>query len=179
MIDYISSRPFAYTQSGPDGIGGAGNYELDVTGSDAKAVFRMYFLDTGTKGALSKGQNDYMRTLAASHASDNATAIMFYHIPIPEYILGPSDKITYGHQGEKVTNGPQSGLLDTLVASTTHRSHRHFVLFNGVVVGDVKATFVGHDHYNDYCIGRRGVQLCYGGGVGYGTAGDARRKNLS
>ncbi|KDO23038.1 hypothetical protein SPRG_11885 [Saprolegnia parasitica CBS 223.65] len=153
MIDYITSRPFAYTQSGPDGIGGTGNYDLQVTGANANAVFRMYFLDTGTKGTVSKGQNDYMRTLAASHASENATAIMFHHIPIPEYILGPNEKITYGHQGEKVTNGPQSGLLDTIVA-----------------MRDVKATFVGHDHYNDYCVARRGVQLCYGGGVGYGAA---------
>ena len=104
MIDYISSRPFAYTQSGPDGIGGAGNYELDVTGSDAKAVFRMYFLDTGTKGALSKGQNDYMRTLAASHASDNATAIIV--LPHPNSRVHPWPQWTRSRTATKAKRSP-------------------------------------------------------------------------
>ncbi|OQS04024.1 calcineurin-like phosphoesterase [Thraustotheca clavata] len=153
MLNYIASRPYAYSQSGPTNVDGKGNYELQVQTSNGKTSFRMYFLDTGVKGSISKKQNDYIRQLAASHKNENALAVMFYHIPVPEYILGPSETITYGHQGEKVSNGPQSGLMDTIVQ-----------------MGDVKATFVGHDHYNDYCIERRGVQLCYGGGVGYGAA---------
>lgn len=38
---------------------------------------------------------------------------------------------------------------------------------------DVRATFCGHDHVNDYCGLYRGINLCYGGGSGYGTYGKA------
>jgi len=45
-------------------------------------------------------------------------------------------------------------------------------LFTSLVeAGDVKVTFVGHDHVNDYCGSLLGIQLCYGGGIGYHTYG--------
>jgi hypothetical protein len=47
--------------------------------------------------------------------------------------------------------------------------------------GDVKAVFVGHDHVNDFCGNVLGINLCYGGGVGYhayGLAGWARRARV-
>lgn len=37
--------------------------------------------------------------------------------------------------------------------------------------GDVKATFVGHDHVNDYCGSLMDINLCYGGGTGYHAYG--------
>ncbi len=37
--------------------------------------------------------------------------------------------------------------------------------------GDVKATFVGHDHVNDYCGNFFGIHLCFGGGTGYHAYG--------
>ena len=37
--------------------------------------------------------------------------------------------------------------------------------------GDVKATFVGHDHTNDYCGNLMGINLCYGGVTGYHAYG--------
>merc|ERR1719203_2246680 len=37
--------------------------------------------------------------------------------------------------------------------------------------GDVRAATVGHDHVNDWCGAWQGIDLCYGGGVGYTTYG--------
>ena len=42
---------------------------------------------------------------------------------------------------------------------------------------------VGHDHVNDYCVNWKGVDLCYGGGCGfgagaYGKTGWARRARV-
>jgi len=37
---------------------------------------------------------------------------------------------------------------------------------------DVLATFVGHNHGNDYCTDYKGVQLCFGRHSGYGGYGD-------
>ena len=49
-------------------------------------------------------------------------------------------------------------------------------------MGDVRATFVGHDHTNDYCGTYFDVALCYGGSLGYGKswglAGWARRSRV-
>ena len=50
-------------------------------------------------------------------------------------------------------------------------------------MGDVRATFVGHDHTNDACGDYYGISLCYGGGTGYGEkawglAGWARRSRV-
>jgi hypothetical protein len=39
-----------------------------------------------------------------------------------------------------------------------------------MTVGDVKATFVGHDHTHDFCGVHYDVALCYGGSLGYGNS---------
>ena len=48
---------------------------------------------------------------------------------------------------------------------------------------DVKMVNVGHDHVNDYCTNWKGIDLCYGGGCGfgagaYGKTGWARRARV-
>ena len=87
---------------------------------------------------------------------------MFFHIPIPEY-----EKVTT-FVGQK-----QEGIYDAEVNSG---------LFSALLeAGDVKATFVGHDHVNDFCGQHYGIFLCYGGGVGYrayGLAGWDRRSRV-
>ena len=51
-----------------------------------------------------------------------------------------------------------------------------------MATGDVKATFVGHDHTNDFCKKYQGVQLCYEGSPGYqayGREGWPRRSRVT
>lgn len=83
-------------------------------------------------------------------------ALAYFHIPIPEYnaaFLSPSS--TMGEKQETICSASANcGLFTSLVEA-----------------GDVKATFVGHDHVNDYCGDLLGIQLCYGGGIGYQTCG--------
>jgi len=46
----------------------------------------------------------------------------------------------------------------------------------------VKATFVGHDHTNNFCVPYQGIQLCYEGSPGfqaYGRAGYPRRARVT
>lgn len=114
MMSYIASLPFSYSESGPSTVPGVGNFELPVLGPLNQPDFRMYFLDTGVDGAIAPAQINFLRQAALGH---RVPAALFFHIPIPEYDLGPGDKIEYGHRGESVCNGPQSGLLDTLVES--------------------------------------------------------------
>lgn len=83
-------------------------------------------------------------------------ALAYFHIPIPEYnavLMNPSTMV--GEKQETICSASvNSGLFTSLVEA-----------------GDVKATFVGHDHVNDYCGNLLGIQLCYGGGIGYHTYG--------
>ncbi|OQR88571.1 hypothetical protein ACHHYP_06744 [Achlya hypogyna] len=154
MMQHISSLPYGLTQPGPDGIGGVGNYIVEAWDIATKQrLLRLYFLDTGVSGAVSAGQKEFLLNASLEHEDPAVPALAFFHIPTPDYIVAAGDHIEQGHQGEGVSHGPECGLLETLVK-----------------MGDVKATFVGHDHFNDYCIQRQGIHMCYGGGIGYGAA---------
>ncbi|OQS07441.1 hypothetical protein THRCLA_00543 [Thraustotheca clavata] len=154
MFEQISYLPYSFSQPGLPGIGGLGNYVLEVHNASSKAtVLRLYFLDTGRSGNIAAGQKEFLLNISSSRPERDVPALLFYHIPTPDYIIQPGDHIEHGHQGEEVSHGPECGLMQTLVD-----------------MGDVKATFVGHDHFNDYCVKRKEIQLCYGGGVGFGAA---------
>ncbi|RLN72348.1 hypothetical protein BBJ28_00009821 [Nothophytophthora sp. Chile5] len=186
MLELMTSnRQFAHVKYGPRGIDGVGNYEVEVVapvagawGSEGSTVFRMYFLDShanidaqrfplvadpSSYDWVKETQIDFYRELARSHAAEasetsNATnssipAVMFFHIPLAEYALASSsDRIGEKHEATASAE-VNCGLFSALVE-----------------LGDVKATFVGHDHVNEYCYLRQGVQLCYGGGIGLGRA---------
>ncbi|EQC27289.1 hypothetical protein SDRG_14910 [Saprolegnia diclina VS20] len=155
MFDYMAQQPYAVARRGPNDVGGVGNYVLNVTDTSNATVFRLYFIDTrNTDEVIAPAQVAYLR--AAAPTAPLAPAVFFHHIPLPEYQLGWMDKLFHkhvGHRGETISSGPQAGVFNALVK-----------------MGDVKAAFAGHDHLNNYCILRKGIQLCYGGGVGYGQA---------
>ncbi|KAG2521688.1 hypothetical protein JM18_006487 [Phytophthora kernoviae] len=186
----VEGQQYSHVKYGPRDIGGVGNYEVNVVapfdgpwGEQGSTVFRMYFLDSHadidaqtypliTNSAsydwIKEAQIDFYRELASSHATEqvngdnslarNGTdgsipAVMYFHIPLPEYALAsPSNQA--GDKNEATASAEVNcGLFSALVE-----------------MGDVKATFVGHDHINEYCYLRQGIQLCYGGGIGMGRA---------
>ncbi|GLD92495.1 hypothetical protein PINS_up001055 [Pythium insidiosum] len=175
LVDIAMRGPHSYTQRGPLDVAGVGNYELNVVaprdgewGARGSSVFRMYFLDSHaypdkqhfpfvscTYDWIKPSQIEYYRRLASRHLKQNNTvpAIMFFHIPLVEYAANAVSR-TSGEKYEGVASSDVStNLFSTLVE-----------------MGDVKATFAGHDHVNEYCYEREGIQLCYGGGVGFGEA---------
>jgi len=149
---------------------GVKNYELNVKapvdgpwGKQGSDVFRMYFLDSHGYPDRSKytkvssfydwvkqSQIEYYRKLSSSHPPGpngrRLPAIMFFHIPLIEYGL--------------FSDGAKNGELNEGVASSSVNTN----LFSTLVeMNEVKATFVGHDHVNEYCYKRQGINLCYGG----------------
>ncbi|TMW58196.1 hypothetical protein Poli38472_011784 [Pythium oligandrum] len=173
MVEMAMAKPHSYTQRGPEEVYGIGNYELNIKapvdgpwGSAGSDVFRMYFLDSNAypdHGALSDedtkydwirpSQVAYYRQMSASHTDNQVPAIMFFHIPLPEYAMAVSTH-TNGRYREYVQSSDvHSDLFATLVE-----------------LDEVKATFAGHDHANEYCYKRESIQLCYGGGAGLGMA---------
>ncbi|CAI5709143.1 unnamed protein product [Hyaloperonospora brassicae] len=183
----IQGKQYSHVKYGPRDIDGVGNYEVNVVapangpwGERGSTVFRMYFLDShalidtavypsindaGDYDWIKESQIEFYRELALSHIAEEAAnnnsvlpngsipAVMYYHIPVPEYgLASPLTRVGTSHESV-FSAAVNSGLFSALVE-----------------VGDVKATFVGHDHINDYCYLRQGVQLCYGGGIGLGKA---------
>lgn len=82
-------------------------------------------------------------------------ALAFFHIPLPEYRVAWETEGVIGVKQEEVADSPvNSGLFAAMKE-----------------MGDVMATFVGHDHINDYIAAVDGIYLAYGRGTGYGTYG--------
>ncbi|OWZ11246.1 Calcineurin-like phosphoesterase [Phytophthora megakarya] len=147
----IEGKQYSYVKYGPRGIGGVGNYEVNVVApTDGPWVNDIEDYDW-----VKESQIAFYRELAQSHIEQNESvpSVMYYHIPIPEYALA-STKNRFGDKNEGTASAAvNSGLFSALLE-----------------VGDVKANFVGHDHINEYCYFRQGIQLCYGGGIGLGRA---------
>ncbi|KAL2609266.1 hypothetical protein R1flu_027839 [Riccia fluitans] len=163
-----------------EGVYGWGNFYHSVLGpagadTENLSLLNLYFLDSGDNSKLPgikgydwirRSQQIWFSNLSQKlRAASSAPALAFFHIPLPEY-----DTVLYrdqisGRQLEDVYSAPvNSGFFSTLLES-----------------GDVKATFVGHDHINDYCGKLMGVHLCYGGGTGYhayGRVGVERRARI-
>ncbi|KAG0087484.1 purple acid phosphatase [Podila epicladia] len=131
-------------------------------------------------------------------ADDVPNALAFFHIPIPEYDLTEPDDVDddddsgeddlqkrkkskkqKGRDGDnKDRNERMIGDKGERVSSPSYNSGLFAAIFESK---DVRATTAGHDHLNDYCLDHRGIHLCYGGGIGYGTygnAGTARRSRV-
>lgn len=174
-------------------IDGFGNYDLTVRGAFGSqlansSVLHLFFLDSGdratvegkrTYGWIKESQLRWLHTvsqelqgknLVSKDLSRNAPphnvppALVFFHIPIPEVRQLDYQNIVGQFQEVVACSFINSGVLETLVSTDI-----------------VKAVFMGHDHNNDFCGNLRGIQFCYGGGVGYhgyGRQGWPRRARV-
>ncbi|KAF9973835.1 purple acid phosphatase [Modicella reniformis] len=141
--------------------------ENDTT-SKEKSLFTLYFLDSGAYSFsltypgwdwIKEDQVEWFRQTSKAitsqyHKNQVPNALAFFHIPIPEYALVEDGHIV-GEKNENVS-GPSynSGMFAAFLESK-----------------DVRATTVGHDHLNNFCLDHRGINLCFGGGLGYGSYG--------
>ncbi|KAF0715048.1 Aste57867_3593 [Aphanomyces stellatus] len=186
LMAYIETLPYALAQYGPKDIGGVGNYHLNIQSPTGDDVLRTYYLDTGKRAQMTKGQLNYMKSLADQYRSQDVPALMFIHIPIPEYnefVPGTGQ----GVKGEPVTSeGANHDLWNAMVESTyfaaVNLSEGGHLTNTTCVVGDVKATFCGHVHYNNYCFAKQDISLCFAGYSGYGWAygsSDTKKKPRS
>ena len=79
----------------------------------------------------------------------------FFHIPLPEYLNMWNSEPVFGLRNE----GVSCSSVNTGVYSAFKE------------VGNIAATFCGHDHNNDYWGDYHGIRLFYGRKSGYGGYG--------
>jgi 3',5'-cyclic AMP phosphodiesterase CpdA len=171
LMDIIMSLPYAVSQQGSRDITGVSNYYLPVLSADGQEKqWILYVLDSnayppekslGTYDWIHTDQVDWYRRTSRKLAGENGgrpyPALAFFHIPLPEYdqVLAAADANLAGYRYEKVCCPDiNSGFFAAMLEC-----------------GDVKGTFVGHDHVNDYEATLHGIRLIYGRGSGFNAYG--------
>lgn len=83
-------------------------------------------------------------------------AMMFFHIPIPEFCMVINNRNCNDYEGNQRENIGCGELNSGLFAACLRR-------------GDVKGIFCGHDHVNDFTGDYCGIMLGYDGGMDYNS----------
>jgi hypothetical protein len=162
LAELIEKMPFSLMIGKTGNVSGYGNYVIQVRSSDGKSTAEnLYFMDSnayttiegvGKYGWFHNDQiqwfRDQSRQIRKANGGKTIPALAFFHIPFPEY--------TQAYRNEK---NPAIGVrLETEAAPTLNSGMFAAMLESG----DVTATFVGHDHINDYVSYLYGIALCYG-----------------
>ncbi|KAH3742825.1 metallophosphoesterase family protein [Pelomyxa schiedti] len=157
------------SQIGPTDLPGVSNYWLPVYSdsgeTDIAAV--LYFLDTldsgqcpnvSGNGCATYQQVEWYKNVSRTLNVDRTSpffSLMFFHIPLDEYMALWNEEVCIGTKGERVCCPDlNTGLYDALVE-----------------MHDVQVASCGHDHLNDYCGAfseHPWLQLCYGRKTGIG-----------
>lgn len=167
VFDVIKTIPYNKNK-GVEGLYGDSNDLITLSGSKDKALrWAFYLFDSGNrislkgKGLEQRGAYDYIHfdqiAWYRKHSLEFATqnggkplpSLAFFHIPVPEYayaIHNDVRRVMKGNFGEEP--------YPPMVNSGLWTSMRE--------MGDVQATFVGHDHDNDYAMSWNETFLCYG-----------------
>jgi len=177
IMELLAKKPYSLTVNGPKNIAGNGNYVLKIQSSESsKTSALLYFLDSHSGFKPKTDQGDYewinhsqinwYRKQSARFTKKNGgkpfPALAFFHIPLPEYKEVVGKPTTVGSQIERVCSPDvNSGMYTALLECQ-----------------EVMATFVGHDHNNNYIGFLRGICLAYGQSSGrqsYGSVGKGAR----
>ncbi|HNY77031.1 MAG: metallophosphoesterase family protein [Sedimentisphaerales bacterium] len=171
VMDIVISMPYSVSQQGPKNIFGVSNYYLPVVAADGgQTQWILYFLDSNAyPPEKSLGSYDWIHTdqidwyrrtskeLAAQNGGRPYPALAFFHIPLPEY--------------EQVLAAPNTNLAGYRYESVCCPKINSGFFAAMLECGDVKGTFVGHDHVNDYEGTLHGIRLIYGRGSGFNAYG--------
>lgn len=161
LSDHIKNLPGNYTAQTP-GLSGVTNFILPLKSSDGTATaFILYVFDSNSYYQLphAKGyagvQLDQVhwyiqqsKALTRANGGKPYPAAAFFHIPFPEYNEAAQDEnaCLIGTRKERACSSSlNNGLFSAMLQC-----------------GDVMATFVGHDHINDYAVNWKNILLCYG-----------------
>ena len=174
LMELQQQSEFCVSESGPAEIKGVGNFVIEVQGAiSQKVAAALYCFDSGSYSLeqvegyewIDMTQIGWYIEQSAEFTKNNngrpIPALAFFHIPLPEYQELWNLYTCYGHNYE--------GVGSPLVNSGLYAAF--------IKMKDVKGTFAGHDHVNDFWGDLHGIRLCYGkatGFNGYGKVGLTR-----
>ena len=161
LFEIVKDMPYNITSTNPR-ITGITNYIIPVMSSvDDKTAFLLYCFDSNAYsiiedvkgyGYINFDQIEWYKEQSASYTLNNGrvpvSAVAFFHIPLQEYNMAAADEqaIMTGTRKEKACAPELNSGMFTAIKE----------------MGDIMATFVGHDHDNDYAVLWKGIMLAYG-----------------
>lgn len=164
VIKIYQGYPNNLNVRGDKKIHGAGNDDLLIKGKDGKPAFCIWLIDSNEYAPKAIGGYDWIHTdqLAwycqtsknlETKYGQKIPGIMFFHIPLPEFMEMHTAGKTVGDRREtegaaKVNSGLFAAVLDR---------------------GDVTGIFCGHAHVNNYVGEWMGVRLGFDAAIGYAS----------
>lgn len=178
-MDVIAGLPYNLTISGTEEIAGTGNYALPIQSSMSQETAALcYVLDvsqtnrppenhSGVYEWIDHSQVQWYENKSAAYTRQNGgmpiPALVFLHIPFPEYNEVVGKKNTVGFQSE-VFNSPPNSRSNLFAAMQDCK--------------DVMGVFAGHHHNNNYIGCLHDICLGFGQTSGrqvYGELGSGAR----
>lgn len=170
IAGFVTSYPYNLNTLSIPGVSGVMNDVIPVYGSEKhlNVSALVYCFDSGAYstiggvkgyGWITAGQIEWYKkqslhyTLA--HNFQPLPALAYFHIPLPEYRLAFNDEKNVRYGVRKEDECPpelNSGMFLTMRE-----------------MGDIMATFAGHDHVNNYIVDYHGIALAYGHFSGWKT----------
>jgi len=177
--EYLLTLEHCIYDLGPADIHGVGNYVIKVLNSDGSINNALFVIDSNAYEGYNPWHYDkiyddqiawYEDTLRAISPpeADLVPSLAFLHIPLNEFADAwslykeGSDEVEFlggiaGEPNEKVCDPYSKGNMFEKM----------------VELGSTKAVFVGHDHYNNWSIRYKGIELSYGYSIDYLAYPDA------
>lgn len=178
---------------------GGGTYFLPIQSVDgSKTAFGLYIIDSqgNAKGGgyepVDPKQIAWYRTtrdnLARENGGQPVPALVFQHIPLPEYydVLERAEKAGQGalrafrtHKNEFVKLGAQQAVDGEFLLETPASPDINTGEFEAMAQqGDVLGIYCGHDHKNSFVRNYKGIDLGYTQGCGFNVYGPGVRRGV-
>lgn len=174
----------------PVGVSGMGNHVINVKNTSGEVTQSLIMIDshayinTDLFGGLidslfwnydciKQDQIDWYEDVIELYAPKSS--LLFFHIPLGEVKTAYDEYIANGRElkGDLTSFTGHDGEEDEVV----YCSRLEEGLFEKVVeLGNTKAMFYGHDHFNNFVMNYKGVLLSYGYTVDYIAYGDIGNK---
>lgn len=145
---------------------GTGNHTLEVMDDQGEVKWVIVGMDSGNYnpmkhiqgyGYMKKAQIVWYQEMMKAYEEKNKSfsALLFMHIPLPEYHELWDMETCYGKKREGICSPKiNSGFFAAMQEA-----------------GHTKGVFVGHDHINDFYGDLYGIKMGYGRATGYNTYG--------
>lgn len=170
---YYSSLEYCLFETGEENLTGEGNYVIKALNNDGSLNKVLVFMDSNAYIPFSIRKYDriqddqiewYENTLNAiadteSKAVNQIYSLLFFHIPLSAYRTAlelyeqDSDEVIL-HFGKAEERVSPAWFEEDFFSTITN-------------LGSTRATFVGHDHLNNFCLEYEKVLLTYGMSIDY------------
>lgn len=174
--------PHCLFRAGDEDVDGCGNYAVNVKNSQGKITQSIIMLDSHSYvdndylGALWKYDTIHenqvqwyektLKELQKQNGGEMPKSLAFFHIPLPEHRDAWYEYVDAGlSDTENVTfNYGKAGETGAVVYSS---NYNYGFFDKALELGSTQAVFCGHDHYNNFSINYKGIDLNYGYSIDY------------